>query len=80
MGKSLHTQRYARFRRLLVEARKASGLTQIQVAKRLRATQSYVSKCELGERRVDLIELLDFADAVGFDPCEILRGLEKKKR
>lgn len=56
---------------MLVLARRESGLTQSQVAVALRKPQSYVSKVESGERRIDLIELLEFlrvveADEVGF--------------
>lgn len=42
-------------------ARRQAGLTQVQVAKRLGRPHSYVSKCELGERRVDVIELRQLA-------------------
>ncbi len=80
MGKSVYTDRYARFLVSLVGARKEAGLTQKDVASRLRRAQSFVSKCESGERRVDVGELLDFADAVGFDPCVMLRGLWKRPR
>jgi transcriptional regulator with XRE-family HTH domain len=44
------------------QAREAAGLTQAQVAKELRRPLSFVSKCELGERRIDPIDLRDFAD------------------
>lgn len=47
--------------RRLREARKEAGMTQVQVAKRLGRYRSYVSKIELGERRLDAIELADFA-------------------
>jgi len=45
----------------LREARKHSGLTQVEVARALKRTQAFVSKCELGERRIDPIDLADFA-------------------
>ena len=52
---------YRRFLERLAEARHAAALTQAEVAKKLRKPQSYVSKCETGERRVDVIELAEFA-------------------
>lgn len=42
-------------------ARKQAGMTQVQVARALQRTQAFVSKCELGERRIDLVDLQDFA-------------------
>ena len=51
----------------LRDARKAAGLTQTEVATRLRKTQSYVNKIETGERRMDLVQLLDFCTALEVD-------------
>lgn len=45
----------------LRQARKQAGLTQVEVAHALKRTQAFVSKCELGERRIDPIDLADFA-------------------
>ena len=59
--RSLHSARYRRFLRRLKQARQQAGMTQIDVAKALRRPQSFVSNCESGERRVDVIELEDFA-------------------
>ena len=59
--RSLHSARYRRFLKRLRQARQQAGLTQIDVAGALRRPQSFVSKCESGERRVDVIELEDFA-------------------
>lgn len=49
----------------LRQARLRAGLTQVQVAAALGRTQAFVSKCELGERRIDPIELTDFAGLYG---------------
>jgi len=55
---SEYRQRYRQFLSRLREARTLAGLTQGEVARRLRKPQSFVSKCESGERRVDVVELL----------------------
>lgn len=58
---STYTYEYQNFLRNLKRARKDSGLTQVEVAQKLNQPQSYISKCESGEKRVDVIELLRFA-------------------
>lgn len=58
---ALHTDRYAAFLDRLREARRHREMTQEAVADALGKPQTYVSKCELGERRVDFVELEDFA-------------------
>ena len=52
---------YKRFRARLVQARKDAALTQVEVARRLGRPNSFISKCELGERRVDVVELQQLA-------------------
>jgi transcriptional regulator with XRE-family HTH domain len=52
---------YQRFLKLLRSARLVSGKTQVQVAKLLKKPQSFVSKSESGERRVDVVDLQQFA-------------------
>jgi len=52
---------YKRFLARLVQARHDADLTQVEVAKRLGKPHSFVSKCELGERRVDIVELQQLA-------------------
>lgn len=61
MSKTIYTEKYKDFLKRLCQARKEKGLTQVEVAKSLGKHQSYVAKCESGERRVDIIELADFA-------------------
>jgi transcriptional regulator with XRE-family HTH domain len=52
---------YRNFLARLIEARKQAGLTQVEVAKRLGRANSFISKCELGERRVDFVALQQLA-------------------
>lgn len=61
MGSSVHSNRYKAFLKRLRSARLEAGLTQVEVAQQLNQPQSFVSKCESGERRVDVVELIDFA-------------------
>jgi transcriptional regulator with XRE-family HTH domain len=75
LPKTIHTERHRRLRALLVAERRAAGLTQIAVAERLGKPPSYVAKYELGDRRLDVLEYLDVAAAIGFDPCTSLRSL-----
>lgn len=60
-----HSPRYRAFLNKLKRARQDAGLTQAEVAKALHRPQSFVSKCESGERRVDVTELEDFAKLYG---------------
>lgn len=78
MPSSMHTERYEQFRNLLIKKRKDVGLTQSVIAERLSKPQSYVSKYEKGERRVDLIELIDISEAIGIDPAIILAEITSK--
>jgi transcriptional regulator with XRE-family HTH domain len=75
LTKSVFTPTYARFRELLIEARENAGLTQATLAERLKRPQSYVSKFERGERRLDVVEFLEVAQALRIDPFSVLRRL-----
>jgi transcriptional regulator with XRE-family HTH domain len=66
--KSVFSQAYASFLEVLVAARKEAGLTQAELARRLKRPQPFVSYVESGERRVDVIEFYAFAKALGVDP------------
>ncbi|MGN6148121.1 MAG: helix-turn-helix domain-containing protein [Rhizomicrobium sp.] len=76
MQRSQHTDRYRRLCQLLSEARDTRGFTQAVVAKRLGKPQSYVSKYESGERRLDVIELLDVAAALNISVGMLLNKLK----
>lgn len=61
MASPTRSPRYREFLGRLKAAREEAGLRQVEVAKLLRQPQSFVSKCESGERRVDIVELEKFA-------------------
>ena len=75
MPRSNFTPAAALFRCCLKKRRVSAGLTQRDLAARLNRPQSFVAKYESGERRIDVIEFLEIAEAVGFDPSEFLREL-----
>jgi transcriptional regulator with XRE-family HTH domain len=56
---------YDEFRERLIRARQSAGLTQRQAAELLGRSQSFIAKSENGERRVDVVELAEFARAYG---------------
>ena len=67
MVKSIQTKEYAYFVEKLRNARLEAGLTQVQVAKKLKRPQSHISNVESGQQRVDIIELQRFAKLYGKD-------------
>ena len=73
--KSLFSPRYDEFLRQLIAARNGAGLTQREAAKKLGRPQSFVAKSETGERRVDIIELMDFLAAYQVKPGKFVQML-----
>ena len=70
--KSIHDQRYIEVVSLMRKARERSGQTQNDVAQMLGRPQSYVSKVETCERRVDVVELLLFCRVIGVKLAELI--------
>ena len=68
MTSSTHNPDYRLLLEVLREARKRLGVSQVELATRLGNTQTFVSKCERGERRIDLVEFVEFAEALGTKP------------
>ncbi len=65
MDKTIRTKEYARFIEKLRKARLEAGLKQIEVAKKLKRPQSYISRVESGEYRLDILEVKRFAKVYG---------------
>lgn len=78
MRKSVHTEAQRQFCKLLVDARKKAGLSQQELADRLKRPQSFVAKIEAGERRVDVIELITIASALGRSPSQLVQSFLRK--
>jgi transcriptional regulator with XRE-family HTH domain len=75
MARSLRTAEQVKLQTLLVETRKRAGLTQTELAEKMKRPQSFVAKYEGGERRLDVIEFCEIAAALGMDAPTLLAQL-----
>jgi transcriptional regulator with XRE-family HTH domain len=80
MPRSSRSPRQARLQEILISSRAAAGLTQEDVARRLRRPRSFVSKYETGERRLDVVEFMEVAEAISFDASKLLAELIKVRQ
>jgi transcriptional regulator with XRE-family HTH domain len=60
----------------LAEKRIKANLTQVELAKKLGQHQSFIARLESGQRGIDVVELLEIAAAIGFDPREAIKRLQ----
>lgn len=79
MEKSLTSAEYARLIALLVAARQTAGIRQQALAKKLNKPQSFVAKYEGGERRLDVVEFITVAEALGADPLKLFRRFIRER-
>lgn len=75
--RSIFSTEYKQFVRQLIAARKNADLTQQDIATALKKPQSFVSKYERAERRLDVVEFLGIARIIGLDPSAFFRDLGK---
>lgn len=80
MEKSIYTREYTALTRLLCEARETAGVTQVELADKLGQSQSFVSKYERGERRLDVIQLRTVCQALGLTLPDFAERLERSLR
>ena len=76
MAKTIRSTGQVALCQALVDARKSAGFGQDDLADRLKCHQSLVARLESGERRIDVVELVVLARAIGFDPFEVLAIVE----
>jgi transcriptional regulator with XRE-family HTH domain len=80
MAKSIYTPEHRKLQRLLRQTRLAAGLRQEDLAEHLGRPQSFVSKYERGDRRLDLVELRQICQAVGVPLADFARRFEESLR
>jgi transcriptional regulator with XRE-family HTH domain len=80
MPRSRSSPRRTRLQVLLAEERRAAGLTQVELAAQLCKPQSYVSKYESGERRLDVIEFLEIVEILGIRAINIIIILQSEQK
>jgi transcriptional regulator with XRE-family HTH domain len=78
MEKSIYSQRYQILVDLLVALRLEKGISQTALAVALQITQSTISKCERRERRLDVIEVYAWCEALGTPFMQVMQALEQK--
>lgn len=76
MEKSLYSEEYETMTRLLRELRHELGLTQVDLAERLEAPQPFISRYEVGGRRLDFVEVWRICRALGVPFAEFVRRFE----
>jgi len=79
LGKTLGSARHNVLVDLIVAKREAAGLTQTQLAEKLGEYQSFVARLESGQRRIDVVELIELATVLAFDPAQAIRVVAKVK-
>ena len=77
MSRSAFSPSYDALLRALKEARRAAGLRQADLAERLGKPQAFVSKIERGERRIDVIEFIVIARAIGIDEIALMARISQ---
>ena len=80
MEKSTHSPHYTVFKKRLVDLRKNMDMSQRDLAARLDVPRSFVSRIELGERRLDMVEFYWVCRGLGVDPLDIAMQLMKEFR
>lgn len=78
MEKAIYSKQGACLQEVLVELRKSAGLTQRQLAVKLKREHNMIGRLEVGERRLDLVEFYWFCKACEADPAKAAQQLMRK--
>lgn len=77
--KSIHSDDYQLFVALIIEARRAAGLTQSELSQKINKPQSFISKYERAERRLDFVEVITICEALQLNPFTFLTHFMEKR-
>ena len=77
--KGFQDPRYRALIGMLIEARKGAKLSQEELAGRLGRHQQFVSRYEIGERRLDVVEFVDIASTLGVRPGDLIRSIPQRE-
>lgn len=77
MAKSLRSRRHRALLAVLVGSRKDAGLTQRELAVKMKRPQSFIAATETGERRLDVVEFFELATALGVDPIALFERVAR---
>jgi transcriptional regulator with XRE-family HTH domain len=75
--RTIRSKRHKRLIELVLAERKHAGIRQVQLAKKLKRSQTWIARVESGERRLDVIELIELAEAIGFDAPGMVEAVQK---
>lgn len=79
MEKTLTSKAHAKLVGILIDKREAASVTQAELASRLGEYQSFVARLESGQRRVDVVELIELARALNFDAADVVEELMQER-
>jgi transcriptional regulator with XRE-family HTH domain len=80
MVETIRTKRHKQLVETIIAARKQADIRQVPLAKKLKRSQTWIARVESGERRIDVIEFLDLAEAIGFDAEAVIATLLRTKK
>lgn len=77
MAKTIRSSGHEALREALIAARKAAGMTQAELANKLKCQQSLIARLESGQRRIDVVEMVVLARVLGAETGALLALVEK---
>lgn len=76
MKKSIYSEKHKKLCELMIRARKDAGFTQQELADKIKRPQSFIAKYERGERRLDLIELIEISKFIGLNVEDLIEKIK----
>lgn len=76
LKKSIYSEKHKKLCELMIRARKDAGFTQQELADKIKRPQSFIAKYERGERRLDLIELIEISKFIGLNVEDLIEKIK----